>query len=47
MASEEKLREEIKKRIAEAIERKRKQDKTHKLSGTAADERLERGMKRK
>ena len=28
-------------------EKKKRRDKTHKLTGTPADERLERGMKRK
>lgn len=47
MASEARLREEIQRRIAETIELRKRREKTHKLTGTAADERLERGMKRK
>lgn len=46
MASEARLREEIQRRIAETIETRKRREKTHKLTGTAADERLERGLKR-
>jgi len=47
MASEARLREEIQRRIAETIEMRKRREKTHKLTGTAADERLERGLKRR
>lgn len=47
MASEARLREEIQRRIAETIEMRKRREKTIKLTGTAADERLERGLKRK